>query len=104
MINIKGCIFLSQTKNCSPTCRSFKCLKNSAFYRQNNVWCRTTEEVCEVENCTYAMCYKRRLLPKGICGETVKRKTVETKPENVPGRSVKLRVKALRRLRDDDFF
>jgi len=50
------------------------------------------------------MCYKRRLLPKGICGETVKRKTVEIKPENVPGRSVKLRVKALRRLRDDDFF
>ena len=104
MIDIKGFIFLSQAKNCSPTCSSFKCVKNSVLYRQNTVWCRTTEEICKVENCSYAMCYKRRLLPKGICGETVKRKTVEIKPENVPSPSVKLRVKALRRLRDDDFF
>ena len=95
---------MSQIKNCSPTCRSFKCLKNSAFYRQNNIWCKTTEEICEVINCTYAMCNKRRLLPKGICGETVKRKTVEIKPENIPTPAVKLRGKALKRLRNDDYF
>jgi hypothetical protein len=63
-----------------------------------------TEEQCKVDNCTYAMCYKRRLLPKGICGETVKRKTVEKKPEEIPARPVKLRRKALRRIKDDDFF
>jgi hypothetical protein len=50
------------------------------------------------------MCYKRRLLPKGICGETVKRKTVEQKPEEIPTRSIKLRTKALKRIKDDDFF
>ena len=104
MNNTKGCIFLSQTKNCSPTCHSFKCLKNSSFYRQGNVWCKTTEEICEVENCTYVTCFKRRLLPKGICGETVKRKTVEIKPESVPAPAVKLRGKALKRFRNDDYF
>lgn len=93
-----------QTKNCFPTCRSFKCVKNSTFYRQNAVWCRWTEEKCKVEDCTYAMCYKRRLLPKGVCGETVKRKTVERKPEEIPTRSIKLRTKALKRIKDDDFF
>ena len=63
-----------------------------------------TEEKCKVENCTYAMCYKRRLLPQGICGEKVKRMTVERKPEDIPDRSIKLRGKALRRIKDDDFF
>ena len=63
-----------------------------------------TEENCKVENCTYAMCFKRRLLPQGICGETVKRMTVERKPEDIPDRSIKLRGKTLRRIKDDDFF
>ncbi len=63
-----------------------------------------TEENCKVENCTYAMCFKRRLLPQGICGETVKRMTVERKLEDIPDRSIKLRGKALRRIKDDDFF
>jgi hypothetical protein len=63
-----------------------------------------TEENCKVDNCTYALCYKRRLLPNGICGETVKRKTIERKPEDIPDRTVKLRGKALRRIRDDAFF
>ena len=63
-----------------------------------------TEENCKVENCTYAMCFKRWLLPQGICGETVKRMTVERKLEDIPDRSIKLRGKALRRIKDDDFF
>jgi hypothetical protein len=79
-------------------------MKNSAYYRQNKMWCSWTEDKCEVEDCQYAMCYKRRLLPKGICGETVKRKTIERKPEDIPEQSIKLRGKALRRIRDDDFF
>jgi len=50
------------------------------------------------------MCYKRRLLPKGICGETVKRVTVEKNPEEYPEKSIKLRGKALKRIKDDDFY
>ncbi len=95
---------MDQVKACSATCPSFKCVKNSAFNRQDTVWCRWTEEMCNVANCTYAMCLKRRLLPRGICGETVKRITVEKAPEEVIGQSVKLRGKALRKIGDREIF
>jgi hypothetical protein len=95
---------LAQVKNCSPTCQSFKCAKNAALYRGDSVWCRWTEESCDVSNCTYAICVKRRLLPKGVCGETIKRKTVEREPEEVTGPTVKLRGRALRKIRDREIF
>ena len=51
------------------------------------------------------MCFKRRYLPGGICGETVKRKTVEHEiDDEFPEESVKLKGKALRKLGDQDFF
>jgi len=50
------------------------------------------------------MCVKRRLLPGGICGETVKRKTTEKGPEEVVGPTIKLRGKALRKIRDKEIF
>jgi hypothetical protein len=59
------------------------------------------------------MCYKRRLLPEGICGETVKRKTVDRGPEDIfededpKTTNVHLKGKALRKLSrsdDDDFY
>ena len=95
---------MAQVKACSATCQSFKCVKNSAFCRRDTVWCRWTEEMCNVANCTYALCVKRRLLPRGICGETVKRKTVEKDPEEVVGEPVKLRGKALRKIGERELF
>jgi hypothetical protein len=51
------------------------------------------------------MCLKRRLLPKGVCGETVRRKTVERDLEDdFLGESIKLKGKALRKLGDKDFY
>jgi hypothetical protein len=50
------------------------------------------------------MCIKRRLLPGGICGETVKRKTVEKKIEEVVGPAIKLRGKALRKIGEKEIF
>jgi hypothetical protein len=52
------------------------------------------------------MCFKRRLLPQGVCGETVKRKTVERDLEDdFPDNSaVKLKGKALRKLGDQDYY
>ena len=47
------------------------------MYRGDSVWCRWAEEECKISNCSFAVCAKRRLLPEGICGETVKRKTIE---------------------------
>jgi len=97
---------LAQSKACSPACQSFKCAKNSVFYRRDSVWCRETEEQCNVAKCTYSMCFKRRMLPGGICGETVKRKTVEKEidDEFPDGSAVKLKGKALRKLGDQDFY
>jgi len=47
---------------------------------------------------------KRRLLPRGICGETVKRKTVERGPEEVLGPAVKLKGKVLRKVGEKEIF
>jgi hypothetical protein len=74
------------------------------MFRGNNVWCRWTEEECEVANCTYAICTKRRLLPRGICGETVKRKTIEIEPEKSLIPSVRLKGKVFRKLGEKEIF
>jgi len=74
------------------------------FYRGNIVWCRWTEENCNVANCTYALCVKRRLLPKGICGETVKRQTVDKAPEDEIDEPIRLRGKTLRKIGDRELY
>jgi hypothetical protein len=47
---------------------------------------------------------KRRMLPEGVCGETIKRKTVDKDVEDFFDDSVKLKGKALRKLGDQDFY
>jgi len=95
---------LAQVKPCSPMCPAFKCSQNSMFYRRDAVWCRWTEENCNVANCTYALCVKRRLLPKGICGETVKRQTVDKAPEDEIDEPIRLRGKTLRKIGDRELY
>jgi len=103
---------LAQSKSCSPSCSSFKCGKNAAWFRRDGVWCKDGDEYCNVIKCTYATCYKRRLLSQGICGETVKRKTVERQPdeffEDEPKfDNIHIKGKALRKLNrreDDDYY
>jgi len=95
---------LTEPKKCFPNCKVFRCGKNAVVHRGNTVWCRWTEEECEISNCTYAMCAKRRLLPRGICGETVKRKTIETEPEEAMIPVVKLRGKVLRKIGEKEIF
>lgn len=104
MKGLKDVQALAQVKACSPSCQSFKCAKEAIVYQKDSLWCRWTEEMCGVANCTYAMCMKRRLLPAGICGETIKRKTVEKEPEEVIGPTVKLHGKALRRIGEKELF
>jgi hypothetical protein len=60
--------------------------------------------MCNVANCTYSLCMKRRLLPRGICGETVKRITVDRTPEELMTDSIKLRGKALRKIGEREIF
>jgi hypothetical protein len=47
---------------------------------------------------------KRRLLPEAVCGETIKRKTVEKDVDDFFDDSVKLKGKALRKLGDQEFY
>ena len=78
--------------------------KKAVLYRGNKVWCKWTDEECEVANCSYATCIKRRLLPGGICGETVKRKTIEREPEEALIPSVRLKGKALRKIGEKEIY
>jgi len=48
---------------------------------------------------------KRRLLPQGVCGETVKRQTIEKDlDDNYFNEAVKLKGKALRKLGDREIY
>jgi len=95
---------LAQVKTCSQKCEAFKCTKNATLQRSDGVWCIWTEDACNIADCTYAICVKRRLLPRGICGETIKRKTVEKPPDEVIGPTVKLHGRALRRIGEKEIF
>ena len=101
-MNLKVVPTLSGTKYCFPKCEFFRCAKK-AVRRGNKVWCTWTDEECNVSNCSYAVCVKRRLLPDGICGETVKRKTAEKGPEEMAS-PVKLRGKIIKKIGEEEIF
>jgi hypothetical protein len=60
--------------------------------------------MCNVANCTYSLCMKRRLLPRGICGETVKRQTVERDLEDMIDEPVRLKGKTFRKLGERELY
>jgi uncharacterized protein YdeI (BOF family) len=79
-------------------------MKRAVIYQGNRIWCRWTDEDCNVANCSYATCVRRQLLPGGVCGESVKRKTVEKRMEDDMIPTVRLKGKALRKIKDDEFY
>ncbi|MCJ7722233.1 hypothetical protein MUO98_07520 [Candidatus Bathyarchaeota archaeon] len=79
-------------------------MKRAVIYQGNQVWCRWTDEECSIANCSYATCARRQLLPGGVCGESVKRRTVEKIPEEDMIPSVRLEGKTLRRLGDKELY
>ncbi len=52
------------------------------------------------------MCFKRRMLPGGVCGETVKRQTIDKDVDDFfdDSDSVKIKGKALRKLGDKELY
>jgi hypothetical protein len=68
------------------------------------MWCRWTEELCNPASCSYALCVNRRLLPNGVCGETLKRKTVERDLEEDLVSTVKVRGKTFRKIGEKEIF
>ncbi|UCB60448.1 MAG: hypothetical protein JSW72_10205 [Candidatus Bathyarchaeota archaeon] len=95
---------MGEVKYCSPRCSLFKCGKLAATPRGKDVWCRWTDERCNVANCNFATCVKRRLLPQGTCGETIKRKTTEKRMDEIVGPPVRLRGKVLRKVGEKEIF
>ncbi len=103
VLNLEVVSTLSGVKHCFPRCEFFRCAKKAAVHRGDKVWCTWTDEKCNISNCNYAICMKRRLLPNGICGETVKRKTAEKEPEEI-GPPVKLRGKIVKKIGEEEIF
>ncbi|MBS7634449.1 hypothetical protein KEJ34_02985 [Candidatus Bathyarchaeota archaeon] len=89
---------LSEARRCFSKCNRFKCGKNFLIFRGKTPWCRWTDEPCNPSNCNYAICVNRRLLPGGICGETLKRKTVDRNLEDEMIPSIKVRGKTFRKI------
>ncbi|OYT49001.1 hypothetical protein B6U79_02475 [Candidatus Bathyarchaeota archaeon ex4484_231] len=100
----KVVLMLSEPKKCSPECRKFRCGRNSLQFRGKTAWCRWTDEPCNPANCSYAMCVTRRLLPNGLCGETVKRKTTEKTIEEDFIRPIRVRGKTYRKIGEKEIF
>jgi hypothetical protein len=67
-------------------------------------WCRWADEQCIPANCNYAICVNRRILPGGLCGETIKRKTVTKEPEEEFIPSVKVKGKVFRKIGEKEIF
>ena len=91
---------MSGPKRCTPLCRFFKCAKRALVIRGDRFWCRWANDECDVANCAFATCIRRRLLPGGICGETVKRRTEEVGPEAIP--AIKVSPRILKKLGEEE--
>ncbi|RLI06554.1 hypothetical protein DRO32_05355 [Candidatus Bathyarchaeota archaeon] len=91
---------LSGPRPCDPTCKFFRCAQRALVIIGGKPWCRLANDVCDVARCGYAICVRRRLLPGGICGETVKRRTSEVGPESVE--AIKVSPRILKKLGEDE--
>ncbi|MCW4020757.1 MAG: hypothetical protein NWF14_05980 [Candidatus Bathyarchaeota archaeon] len=95
---------MPETKKCSSGCKKLRCGQSALQFRGRNSWCRWTDEPCNPASCSYAMCITRRLLPNGVCGETVRRKTIEKKPEDDTIHSIRVRGKVYRKIGEKEIF
>lgn len=96
---------MAQVKICTPRCNLFKCVKRALKFQGDKSWCDWGSDACSPKDCNYAVCVKRRLLPNGVCGFTIKRKTAEDiKPEEFMTESLKAKSKLLRRMGEKEVF
>ena len=91
---------MSGPSPCTPSCKFFRCAKKALARRGDKFWCLWANDECDVSNCAFAICAKRKLLPGGICGETVKRKTKEVGPEAIP--AIKVSPRILKKLGEEE--
>jgi len=62
-------------------CESFRCDQRALVLRGQTAYCRFADEECSPSTCKYSRCARGRLLPNGVCGLTLKTRTLEIRPE-----------------------
>ncbi len=90
-------------KLCYIRCRSFQCAKRALTSRQGMSWCKYADDACDIKTCKFAQCVKSKLLPNGVCGLSVKQRTVDIKLSDI-GEPVKIQGKLARKLRERELF
>jgi len=66
---------------CFSGCTFFRCSQGHFSARDDIGWCRLVDDECTPQTCKFTQCSKGKLLSNGVCGYTVKPKTVMVKPQ-----------------------
>jgi len=66
-------------------------------FQGSKTWCRWAEDECSAAACSYAMCVRGRILPNGLCGLTVRRRTAELEGPEEMAEEIKLKGKISKR-------
>lgn len=104
---IRGNFVLSQsTKHCYSLCQFFQCGQRALDLKGKRAFCRWVGDKCAGDTCNYVICTRSRLLPNGICGMTIKRKTKEEEfePELLEEHELNVKGKLRKRFKNTDFF
>ncbi|MEE9508974.1 MAG: hypothetical protein V3V81_00605 [Candidatus Bathyarchaeia archaeon] len=90
-------------EQCSPECDDFRCVQKSLTFQGRKTYCKFADDICTGGTCNFAGCAKSKLFPKGVCGQTIRRKTSDyVEPEATKEPQIRLRGKILRRFRSDE--
>ncbi|MEM2864667.1 MAG: hypothetical protein QXR65_05310 [Candidatus Bathyarchaeia archaeon] len=94
---------MDETKLCQTKCQAFRCTKRALTFRQGKAWCRYADDACDVKSCKFAQCIRGKLLPNGVCGLSVRQRTVDIRLSDI-GEPVKVPGKLARKLRERELF
>jgi len=68
----------------------------------SKLYCRWADDICAGTTCNYVICVRGRLLANGVCGLTVKRKTIEEEKMEEEKIPIRIKSKTLQRLGGDE--
>lgn len=94
---------MSQAKACFPGCEFFRCGQKALALRSKTAWCRFADDKCDPKECKFAQCGRDRLLPSGVCGLTLKAKSIDLSLDSVE-EPIKMPGKLAKKLKDRELF
>jgi len=92
-----------QSKLCYPRCEVFRCAKKAITYKQGKVWCNYADDFCDIKTCKFAQCVRGKLLPSGVCGLSIKQRTVRVRLSDI-GEPVKVPGKIAQKLKERELY